>query len=113
MKINISITKAMVIGRKPKKTDIRIKGESIEQVDSFKYLGCNISSNINCSQEVEQRLTMEKKLLTEKRSIFCGSLEKELRKKLVKFFVWSVVLYGAEIWTLRRNEQKQLEAFEM
>ena len=41
MKINISKTKVMVIGRKPKKTDIRIKGESIEQVDSFKYLGCN------------------------------------------------------------------------
>ena len=38
MKINISKTKAMVIGRKPKKIDIRIKGESIEQVDRFKYL---------------------------------------------------------------------------
>ena len=38
MKINISKTKAMVIGRKPKKIDIRIKGESIEQVESFKYL---------------------------------------------------------------------------
>ena len=30
MKINISETKAMVIGRKPKKIDIRINGESIE-----------------------------------------------------------------------------------
>ena len=40
-------------------------------------------------------------------------MEKELRKRLVKYFVWSVVLYGADTWTLRRNEQKQLEAFEM
>ena len=40
-------------------------------------------------------------------------MEKELRKRLVKYFVWSVVLYGAETWTLRRNEQKQLEGFEM
>ena len=39
MKINTNKTKAMVIGRKPKKIDIRIKGESIEQVDSFKYYG--------------------------------------------------------------------------
>ena len=31
----------------------------------------------------------------------------------MKCFVWSVVLYGAETWALRRNEQKQLEAFEM
>ena len=34
MKINISKTKAMVIGRKPKKINIRIEGKSIEQVDS-------------------------------------------------------------------------------
>ena len=32
MKINISKTKAMIVGRKPKKIDIRIKGESIEQL---------------------------------------------------------------------------------
>ena len=32
MKKNISKTKAMVIGRKLKKIDIRIKGESIEKV---------------------------------------------------------------------------------
>ena len=31
----------------------------------------------------------------------------------MKCFVWSVALYGAETWTLQRNEQKQLEAFEM
>ena len=29
------------------------------------------------------------------------------------FFVWSVALYGAETWTLRRKEQKRLEAFEV
>ena len=31
----------------------------------------------------------------------------------MKCFVWSVALYGAETWTLRRNEQKRLEEFEM
>ena len=40
-------------------------------------------------------------------------MEKELKKRLVMCFVWSVALYGAETWILRRNEQKQLEAFEM
>ena len=56
---------------------------------------------------------MAKEAFNRKRSIFCGPLEKELRKRLVKRFVWSVMLYGAETWTLRRNEQKRLEAFEM
>ena len=75
-------------------------------MDSFKYLGCNISSNMNCCQEVKQRIAMAKEAFNRKRSIFCGPLEKELRKRLVKCFVWSVVLYGAETWTLRRNKQK-------
>ena len=60
MKINISKTKSMVIGRKPKKIDIRIEDRSIEQVDSFKYLGCNISSDMNFCQEVKQRIAMAK-----------------------------------------------------
>ena len=56
---------------------------------------------------------MAKEALNRKRNIFCGALQKELRKRLVKCFVWSIVLYGAGTWTLRRNEQNQLEAFEM
>ena len=39
MNININKTKTMVIGRKSKKMDMQIKDESVEQVDSFKYLG--------------------------------------------------------------------------
>ena len=54
----------MVMGRKPKNIDIRIKDESVEQVDSNNYLGCNISSNLNCCQEVKWRIAMVKKLLT-------------------------------------------------
>ncbi|KAJ4444481.1 hypothetical protein ANN_06273 [Periplaneta americana] len=48
-----------------------------------------------------------------RRRIFCGPLEKELRKRLVKCFVWSVELYGERTWTLQRNEGKRIEAFEM
>ena len=56
---------------------------------------------------------MTKETFNRKRSIFCGPLEKEVRKRLVKCFVWSVAMYGAETLTLTRNEQKRLEAFEM
>ena len=50
--------------------DVRIKDESVEQVDRFKYLGCNISSNLNCCQKVKQRITMAKEAFNRKRSIF-------------------------------------------
>ena len=55
-------TKTMVVGRKPKKIHMRIKNESVEQVDSLKYLGCNNSSNLNCCQEVKQRIAMAKEI---------------------------------------------------
>jgi len=37
----------------------------------------------------------------------------ELRKKLVKCCIWSIALYGAETWTVRTVDQKQLESFEI
>jgi hypothetical protein len=40
-------------------------------------------------------------------------LKLELKKKLVKCYVWSIALYGAETWTLRAVDQKHLESFEM
>jgi hypothetical protein len=45
--------------------------------------------------------------------LFTSTLDLELRKKLVKCYVWSIALYGAETWTLRAVDQKQLESFEM
>jgi hypothetical protein len=35
------------------------------------------------------------------------------RKKLVKCYVWSIALYGAETWTLRTVDQKHMESFKM
>ena len=37
----------------------------------------------------------------------------EIRKKFVKTFVWSVLLYGSETWTLGKIERDRLEAAEM
>jgi hypothetical protein len=37
----------------------------------------------------------------------------ELKKKLVRCYVWSIVLYCSETWALRKLERKYLESFEM
>ena len=36
-----------------------------------------------------------------------------MRKKLVKWYIWSIALYGAETGTIRAVDQKELESFEM
>jgi hypothetical protein len=56
---------------------------------------------------------MVKAAFNKKKTLFTGTLDLELRKKLVKCYVWSRALYGAETWTLRAVDQKHLESFEM
>jgi hypothetical protein len=56
---------------------------------------------------------MAKAAFNTKRTLFTSTLDLELRKKLVKCYVWSIALYGAETWTLRGVDQKHLESFEM
>ena len=54
---------------------------------------------------------MAKATFNKKRTLFTSTLE--LKKKLVKCYIWSIALDGAESWTLRAVDQKHLESFEM
>ena len=56
---------------------------------------------------------MAKAAFNKKRTLFTSTLNLELRKKLVKCYVCSIALYGAETWMLRAVDQKYLEIFEM
>ena len=56
---------------------------------------------------------MAKAAFNKKRALSTSTLDLELRKRLVKCYVWSIGLYGAETWTLRAVDQKHLESFEM
>jgi hypothetical protein len=47
------------------------------------------------------------------RTLFTSTLYLGLRKKLMKCYIWSIALYGAETWTLRAVDQKHMERFEM
>jgi hypothetical protein len=56
---------------------------------------------------------MAKAAFNKKRALFTSTLDLELRKKLVKCYIWNIALYGAEIWTFGAVDQKHLESFEM
>jgi len=82
-------------------------------VESFKYL-CNILTNDGrCTCEIKCRIAMAKATFNKKRALFTSALDLELRKKLLKCYIWGIALYGAETWTLWAVDQKHLESFEM
>jgi len=51
---------------------------------------------------------MAKAAFNKKRTVFVSILDLELRKKLMKYYIWSIALYGAEsfeMWCWRRMEK--------
>jgi len=64
-------------------------------------------------REVRRRIALGKEAFNKKRDLMQKSPSLHLRKRMVKVFVWNVVLYGSETWTLRKEDIRRLEAFEM
>jgi hypothetical protein len=48
-----------------------------------------------------------------KRALFTIKMDFKPRKKLVKSYIWSIDLYGAETWTLWTADRKHMESFEV
>jgi hypothetical protein len=90
-----------------------IDQKQLENVESFKYFSSILTNDGRCTCEIKCRIAMAKVAFKKKRAPSTGTLNLELRKKLVKCYVWSIALYGAETGTLRTVDQKNLESFEM
>ena len=80
---------------------------------SFIFLGSILTNDGRCTREIKSRIAMANAAFNKKKTLFTSKLDLNLRKKLVKCYIWSMALYGAETWTLRAADQKYLESFEM
>jgi hypothetical protein len=85
----------MRISGQPFPVKIMIDQKQLENVESFKYLGSILTNDGRCTCEIKCRIAMAKAAFN-KRTIFTSTLDLELRKKLVKCYIWGIVLYGAE-----------------
>jgi hypothetical protein len=77
------------------------------------YLVSILTNDGRCTCEIKCRIAMAKAAFNKKRALFTSTLDLELRKKLVKCYIWSIALCGAETGTLRALDQNHLESFEM
>ncbi|PNF39295.1 hypothetical protein B7P43_G16696, partial [Cryptotermes secundus] len=113
MEMNVEKTKVMKISRQPTPVTIKIDQKQLENVKCFKYLGSLLTDDGRCTCEIKSRIAMAKAAFSKKKNLFTSKLDLNLRKKLVKCYIWSIALYGAETWTLRAVDEKHLESFEM
>jgi len=50
---------------------------------------------------------MGKKVFKEKKKLFTGKMNLELKKRIMKCLVWNVALYAAEMWTLTQSDRRR------
>ena len=90
----------------------QIDGETIETVRDFIFLGSKITADGDCSHE--RCLFLGRKAMTNLDSIL-KSRDFTLPTKvdLVKVMVSPVVMYGCEIWTIKKAECQRTDNFEL
>jgi len=90
-----------------------IEQKQLENVESFKYLGSILTNDGRCTGEIMCRIAVAKVAFNKMRALFTSTLDLESRKKLVKCYIWSIALCGAEACTLRAADEKHVESFEI
>ena len=105
--INASKTKVMTFNLEDDSNTIQsITGEAISTVDDFVYLGSWIE---NTDRDVKIRKAKAWAAIHRLKSIWKSDLSKRLKIRLFLAACESVLLYGAESWTLTQGQEKSLD----
>ena len=111
LKLNIQKTKIMASGPI---TSWQTDGETVETVADFILGGSKITADGDCSYEIKRCLLLGRKVMTNLDSILKSKdITLSTKVHLVKAMVFLVVMYGCEIWTIRKAEHRRIDAFEL
>ena len=95
-------------------TSLEIDGETVETVSDFIFLGSKITADGDCSHEIKRCLLLGRKVMTNLGSILKGKdITLPTKVGLVKAFVFPVIMYGCEIWTVKKAERQRIDDFEV
>ena len=104
LKLNIQKTKIMASSPI---TSWQIDGKTMETVTAFIFLGSKITADDDCSHEIKRRLLLGRKGMTNLDSILKSrDITLPIKVHLVKAMVSPVVMYGREIWNVKKAEQR-------
>ena len=111
LKLSIQKTKIMASGPI---NSWQIDGETVETVSDFIFLGSKITTDGDCSHEIERCLLLGRKVVTNLDSILkSGDITLPIKVCLVKAMVFPVVMYGYESWTIKTVECQRTDPFEL
>ena len=95
-------------------TSWEIDGETMETVSDFIFLGSKITTDGDCSHDINRHLLLGRKVMTNLDSILKSrAITLPTKVGLVKAMVFPVVTYGCESWTIKKAEHQRIDAFEL
>uniref|UniRef100_A0A4W2D2V4 RNA-directed DNA polymerase n=1 Tax=Bos indicus x Bos taurus TaxID=30522 RepID=A0A4W2D2V4_BOBOX len=111
--LKLNIQKTEIMASDPI-TSWQIDGDPVETVSDFIFMGSKITADGDCSHEIKRRLLLGRKVMTNLDSIFKSrDITLPTKVRLVKAMVFPVVMYGCEIWTVKKAERQRIDAFEL
>ena len=92
-------------------TSWQIDGETVAD---FIFLGSKITADGDCSHEIKRRLLLGRKVMTNLDIILKSrDITLPTKVRLVKAMVFPVTMYGCETWTVKKDECRRIDAFEL
>ena len=89
-------------------------GKQWKQCQTLFWGGSKITSDGDCSHEIKRRLHLGRKVMTNLHSILKNrDITLSIKVHLVKAMVFPVVMYGCESWTIKKAEQRRIDAFQL
>ena len=111
--IKLNTEKTKIMSSSPI-TSWQIDGETMEIVTDFILGGSRITADDDFSQEINRHLLLGRKVMTNLDSILKSrDITLPTKIRLVKAMVFPVVMYGCEIWTIKKAECQRIDAFEL
>ena len=113
MEISAEKTKLMTNSANGIQREIKVKGQKLGTVTSFKYLGAVVSDD-GSKPEVLSRIAQATAALTKLKPIWRdNNISLGSKVKLMRSLVISIFLYACESWTMTAELEKRTQAFEM
>ena len=86
----------------------------METVSDFILGGSKITADGDCSHEIKRYLLLGRKVITNLDSILKSrDITLPTKVLLIKAMVFPMVMYGCEIWTIKKAERWRIDAFEL
>ncbi|KAL4113049.1 hypothetical protein QTP88_016750 [Uroleucon formosanum] len=111
--INRNKTKVMVIDRAGVLPHTNVLN-GYQKVNEFIYLGSIVQADGGSSKEIRRCVTLGREVVSRLTPIWKDNhISRNSKLRLLKALTFSVMLYGSETWTLKVEDVKRINAFEM